>query len=280
MPSKTAYKFLASVLGSEGSEALEKACGRIPDLDTVLLPRSVLAWLNFLAPHGFEGKIPGTESTLKLQKDENGYAGEVVWNGNKYLYKDANLYKIAAAIALAIGAKAKEVNPEFKTDDLTILGKSIDMLVKTHAANEQLRKAEPPGRVAAGQKPLAPVPAGPPTSAKTGGSSVQAVPQPVSGQVDPKAIKLPGMGKKTVKPAIKLPSLKIGKSELSAVCNICGEGQFNQNTFIGCTCLKVLAKSVKTEVKPDGLLLSFSNKWTLDDIDSLRTLIYGDDNER
>lgn len=293
--SQRAYDFLTATLGDSGSSALRKACERVPDLGTVMFPRAVMAWLNFIAPHGYEGAIPGTDGHLKFSKSEDRedgkeqYAGEVEWNGQTYSYQDANLYQIAAAVALAIGAKAKEVNPRLKADDLAALGKSVDVLVKAHAANEQLRKADLPGMTAKPKVQQGPTAPGAPVAPKIGAATMPKPPAPVGPAAPvpgataaaPAAPKLPvllGMGKKNpAATAPKLPSLKVGKSELNNLCSMCGERQFKGTKFAGCLCLRGLAKSVTSTEKPDGVLLSFGQSWDREDIESLMSLLRGDE---
>jgi hypothetical protein len=73
-----------------------------------------------------------------------------------------------------------------------------------------------------------------------------------------------------------LPGLKVTKSEMTAPCSICGVAQFKAASFVGCTCLKALAKSVKSEAKPDGAVLTFGKGWDDEDIEALRNLLRGD----
>lgn len=280
------YDFLTATLGQEGSAALKKACDRVPDLGALMFPRAVMAWISFVAPRGYEGSIPGTDGFLKFSKTEDSaestkeqYAGEVTFNGNTYTYSNASLYQIAAAVALAIGAKAKEVNPKLKADELVSLGKSVDVLVKAHAANEQLRKADQTGATAKPKAQQGPVAPGAPQPPKVGGATLPKPPQPVGppdapGAAVAKPPKLPGMGKK-LQP--KLPALKVGKSELATPCSICGETQFSGNKFSGCVCLRALAKSVTSSEKPDGVLLTFGSTWDREDIESLMHLLRGDE---
>jgi hypothetical protein len=290
--SERAYNFLTATLGHEGSVALRKACERVHDLGTVMFPRAVLAWLSFVAPHGYQGPIPGTDGFLRFSKSEDSeqgtgkeqYAGEVTWNGQTYTYTDASLYQIAAAVALAIGAKAKEVSAKLKPEELASLGKSVDVLVKAHAANEQLRKADLPGATARPKGQQGPAAPGAPVPPKVGGATAPRLPSPVGpaapatptpGAAGAKVPKLPGVGKKN--PAPKLPALKVGKSELSNLCSMCGRGQFTGKKFTGCVCLRALAKSVTSTEKPDGVLLTFGNAWDREDIESLMNLLRGDE---
>lgn len=64
-------------------------------------------------------------------------------------------------------------------------------------------------------------------------------------------------GKLPKPPTFKAPSLKIGKTESSKVCDVCEGSQFSNNKFTGCICFRDLAKSIKTTAYSDGYALDF-----------------------
>lgn len=65
------------------------------------------------------------------------------------------------------------------------------------------------------------------------------------------------------KPAkLKIPSLKIGKSESERVCNICGGKQFSNNKFIGCICFRSESPLIKTFTYSDGYVLEFGKDFS------------------
>lgn len=82
------------------------------------------------------------------------------------------------------------------------------------------------------------------------------LPTPQQGPIGPTApMKQPANA--VAKPAKKLPSLAVGKSEADQACDMCGGHQFEGNKFRGCICFRELSKSVTTTAYGDGYVLTF-----------------------
>ncbi len=148
----TPARFIRSVLGPSGAQALQKAVDRQPDLSTALFPRAVMAWLAMVAPVGFQGMIPGSAFGIEFTKSEgevislDSYRGSIQVKGHRYQFKDANLYHIAALIASALGEEDIQDTSNLKDIEIARLGKSLDQLVIARAVAEsqhyeELRKS-------------------------------------------------------------------------------------------------------------------------------------------
>lgn len=133
------YKFLVGILGVEGATALRRAGERSEEVENVLVPRSILAWLNSVESH--EGEIPGIENTyVSFQKSEKKYSGSISLGEEVYEFQDVDTCHVASAVAVAIGVDGDRQHPNLKDLDLVRLGKSVDLLVRAHALSEQLSK--------------------------------------------------------------------------------------------------------------------------------------------
>ena len=229
---KTAYRFLAGVLGTDGAKALGRAVTRQPELATVLIPRTVLGWLGMQKSDQYEGAIPGiANSYLSFTKTESGWTGAVsdTKSNNVHAFSGKNTYSLAATICAAIGFS--QSSTDMSDASIVRLGKSIDALLKAHDLTERLSKTELPGRT---HKP----------TEQTGPEEPEA-PQKQP-QMKPKP-KLP-----------KLPTLKVEKAESGKECPECGGKRFMDDRFVGCMCWRDLAKSIKTVAYADGYVLEFS----------------------
>jgi hypothetical protein len=124
-------QFLDSVLGENGSLAIQRAIEKNPSFNNILVPRVLLSWINNISNYGFEGKVPGTNETfLVLEKTENGLDGAVTIDEKLFTFNNSSLIHVAAAIGVALNSKISG-NEDFNEKDLEVLGKNIDILVKT-----------------------------------------------------------------------------------------------------------------------------------------------------
>lgn len=135
-------EFLDSVLGIDGAKALKKAVDRAPVLDSVLIPRTIVAWLNTAIRLGYEGEVPGlSNSYIKLTKRENVLDGLVTIGNTTYPFEAASLTHVAAAVGVALGVSLKPIDEMLKGTELSLLGKSIDLLVQARICSEELSKS-------------------------------------------------------------------------------------------------------------------------------------------
>lgn len=138
-----ASSFMSSVLGPEGSQALQKAASRAPELEAALLPRTIMAWLNVHGRGDFQGAIPGVNDTyLKFVRKNERYSGHISIGDGLYCFGNASTIHLGASIAVAIGADGDRLKPQLKDLDIKRLGKNIDLLVKARVAHSELRKAQ------------------------------------------------------------------------------------------------------------------------------------------
>lgn len=125
-------QFLQAVVGPDGAQALAKAAERAAELDQVIFPRAVVAWLENIAPFGFEGNVPGVEDAkFRFAKSEKGFDGMVTLNGELHQFEDASIDHLAGCVAVALGLDHERMDSRAKPQQLVKLGKSIDLLVKT-----------------------------------------------------------------------------------------------------------------------------------------------------
>ena len=239
--------FLSRILGVDGSEAMARAVDRHEPLESVLLPRAILSWIKAVGPFGHDGSIPGVaDSHLKFSKNEEGFAGSVNIYDFVYEFEKASVFHLASSLALALDVDPTGIG--IKDLDIERLGKSIDMLVKATIVKEELAKVKAPEQAGGAASPIQPI---------------QAVaPAPVA-PATPKMAEAPKMAK----PKVKLPipsKIKVTKSEMSYKCGLCGRGSFLDSTYVGCSCLAELAKSVHSDTVTNELTLG--DDWDKDSI--------------
>ena len=147
-------QFLVSIVGSEGASALKKACDRSPAIESILVPRAVVAWLGLVSE--FEGDLPGVPGVhVALQKSDETYSGSVTIGSTPYVLDKASVLHAGSAISVALGLDADQFDPDVRDLDLVRLGKSIDLLVKAHCASMQVEENE------ALEKAISAIPPGP-----------------------------------------------------------------------------------------------------------------------
>lgn len=122
--------FLRAVLGTAGAKALIKATDQAIELEAAIFPRTITAWLEALAPFGFEGVVPGTTNGFTLVKSEAGYQGQITLNNALHQFSGATLFYVAGCVAAALSLEPETLNPLTKSENLIRLGRSIDLLVK------------------------------------------------------------------------------------------------------------------------------------------------------
>lgn len=127
--------FLESVLGVGGAAALSKAVSKAPSIENILLPRTIISWLTVAGQIQYNGSIPGiNDSRMSLTKTDFGWNGSIEVSGVEYQLDSADLCKVGAHIAVAIGAD-EGIDPSVKTVDIAKLGKTIDLLIKARVVN-------------------------------------------------------------------------------------------------------------------------------------------------
>lgn len=240
-------RFLKAVLGEDGATALQKAALRSETLESLLIPRTVLAWLGLAARSEYRGQIPGVANTyISFKKNEDGFDGEISVVDEIYAFNKASLYHVAASVAVSMGADKEKASPDLKDVDLTRLGKSIDLLVKARAVTRELlnKRAEKAPKKKAVRQDLM-------DGQATLEKSLAATPKK----------RLP---RATNKPVL---SLRLSEQQLESKCPVCACAQVNGGRFVGCMCFRALSKSVKVEKEGKTLCLTFGSGWDRDSVE-------------
>lgn len=223
-------KFLTAILGDDGAKALEKSIERTPILGNALVPRAILAWIKNI--ESFNGAIPGLDNKIEFKKNESGWTGEIDINSHLHKFENVSVLNVVSAISMAIGFNGEYTAEGIRNLDLNKLGKSLDVLVKSKEVikkskkkteDEDLEKIEAPGKTAAPIAPAAPI-------ATDQAPAIKPAEKPAVAKM-PKA---PKQG----------ATVSLTRSEMDHPCSMCGNTQFKDNEFIGCTCFSSLKKSV------------------------------------
>jgi hypothetical protein len=247
-------KFLDRILGP-GYKALGPLLKT--GLEGVIVARSTIAWLRE-APLGDLNC-----GVLLLSKSESGISGVIEFEGDDYIFSDASEEHATAAIISSLGLSLDK--SVVKDLDLAKLGATLDLLVKS--VNKE-KGVEKPG-VGAYAKPLKPKLPEPildqPPQIKTKGkvSSIPSI-KPLQQKPDPRAMLPPTL---PITPGV--PKIKLSEKEMGKKCGVCGKAQTDGVKFTGCSCLKGLAKSVRSLKVKDGVLLSFGPEWEIEAIETL-----------
>lgn len=259
-------QFLIDVLGADAARALAKAASRSEHLAQMIVPRTILAMLD--AVPAFTGTVPGFDDcSFTYAKSEKGFTGNVTVGEDFYKFEDANIFHVAGALATAMSLDTLMFTTGRNTE-LQRLGKSIDVMAKSHFVGQQMEKAEKTKCEVCGGKgdkhndrlvagavlkcrnaklekkamgegagknagPVAPAAPVAPTANASPASTQQKLPKA------PASAQLP----KPPKP-VTSSTVKLTRSELARPCPVCAGRQVNDGKFTGCMCFRALAKSV------------------------------------
>ena len=207
--------FLKAVIGNTGLEALKKAASLSNVSENVVFARVLLSWLQLRSRYGFNADLPGTNNHLRLKKNSLGYTGVLTLPNQTVPFVNDPLERVAAWLSLSLGT----IEPLGKKDFSTLhrLGKSVDLLVKTHYITSNLKKAPVKApieeKVAKPIKPVEPV-------------------APVAIQSKEQTAQL--SLNKQEKP---LTPFKLKTTDFKIKCKDCGEPLFKDMKWIGCMCL-------------------------------------------
>ena len=226
------------------------------------MPRAVWAWISTVGKLGWEGELPGVENSyFSLNKNENSYDGALTIQNELVTFEGADALHVAASVGVALGIEVDPISEQLKKKDLTNLGKSIDLLVKTEIIKKLKKQKElnkkddlPAGSPGPAHKPAAPFEPEKPVKASKQVSS--------QGQIPKSNL------------ALGQHQIRVSKAELEKKCEECGEVQTKsedegKREFVGCLCYKELSKNIKIESIQDGYLLKFDDL----DEDAISSLI-------
>lgn len=254
--------FLSEVLGEIGYKAILKTP---PILAPVVIPRSIIGWVQLSAEKGYEGQIPGVDNSyISLQKKEDGLHGAITVSDGLVVFEKASSFHVAATLSTSLEINLPEISDNLKKKDLSELGRAIDLMLKTQVVN--LHKKAVVGR---------PGPQDPPTAPKAphGATKASNAPVPMTnltvgqGQQDQakQLVDQQGQGESS--------KLKLTEAESHKECPVCKKKHFKDKKFEGCECLKELSKHVKTEKTPDGYFLVFDRVLNSETLEALVTLL-------
>lgn len=248
-------QFLLGTLGTEGYAALAKAVARYPDLQEILVPRTILSFIASVQELSYKGSIPGIpNSVIALTK-----SGGII-NDTYYTDLDANPYTMAAHLAILLGAQDEsKLAKNVKNIDLTRLGKTIDLIVKSRLLRS-VAKTDLPVPHAAPVQHQGPVGHEPPIK-----PVVPIIKKPKQAKPRPK--------RASVSATAGLPDLKVSKSDAYVPCELCAQPQFRADGgFYGCLCMRGLAPFVVIKSEPEYYTIQFGPEWSQDAANTLSDL--------
>ena len=235
-------QFLSAILGTHGVEVLQKAADCLPDLEAIIVPRTVIAYLEVAQRLGYEGDIPGTEATIEK--------GELCIADDRYAM-DTDFLRAASALTLAVAGDIRI--PE------TLEPKRVARLCKGVAA---LSKAKFLARIRVLEDSARDSSASTSNSVSVSNGKVSisisetsaAAEDSQSGELEKDGLAMPGkaapMGapkpptlptpqKKAPGVGAKPPLMRsevFRKSELMKSCKACGQTQLRGRQMVGCLC--------------------------------------------
>lgn len=271
------HSFLKAVLGADAAGALRKAAERSESLTTVLGARAVVGWLSLASRWGYEGEVPGLPgSFLRFAKSESTdlFDGEVRFGKDLYKFEQVDLPHVAAGLSVALGAD-QAPDEDLKDTDLVSLGKNIDLLLKTQLvkSEESSGSCECDGCEMSGctcdchekslEKGGTTAPGAPASQTKPAG--------PVGGGFTAPTAKAPSRSKK------KSFGAKLTMSQATSKCSVCDEPQFAGDKFVGCYCIRDLAKHAQVVGSSgQGYALDFDpDFWHQSDVALLMDIVEG-----
>lgn len=293
------HSFIKAVLGDEAAAALKKAADRSEALSTVLGARTIVGWLGLAASYGYDGEVPGLPgSYLRFEKSEDDlFVGEVRLGKNTYEFQGVDLPHVAAGLSVALGAD-QVPDDDLRDADLAALGQNIDLLLKTQVlksatsteddeiagvayAPKREKKCSTCGEALSEDgdcddcqsKGLADPGGGLEKAGGTtapGEAATQKPPAgPVGGGFTAPRSKQPSRNKKAF-------GTKLTASQASSKCSVCGEAQFRGDLFLGCFCLRDLAKHATAEMDGSGFHVTFNPEyWSKEDVALLMDIVEG-----
>lgn len=263
------YSFLKAVLGTDGASSLKKAADKYGELEGAIVPRAIMAWLGLAARSDFEGGLPGVDdSYLDFTKNEDGtYSGSIAIGEGIFPFQNANVFHLAASIALSLGASLETDN--LKDVDMVKLGKSIDVLVKAKYVDTEVLAKALPGPAHAPSVRGAPRPPSPPQKQ----IDKPELPANQKPKQAPKEAPIPKH--KIPKLKVKLPkttakSFDIPEKAIKKECKECGLPLVKNERFVGCLCFRDMARYVSLTKTEGGYSIAFGK--TLDE-DAIATVL-------
>lgn len=124
--------FLQAILGNDGLKTIKNTIDHFPSITNVIIPRSIVSWVSTASQVSYDGIIPGiNNSNISLAKNGGNFDGSISMGDGVYNFDNESVLHIAAALGIALGVKDCKVDPMLKGQDLSKLGKSLDLLIKS-----------------------------------------------------------------------------------------------------------------------------------------------------
>jgi hypothetical protein len=223
---------LNTLLGTAGLQALETLL-KSEDLASFIIPKAVVSWLQ-KAEYG-SLSLDGFDS---LKKTGYGYSGTTKVGNLDYVFDKVTEQQVAAIVSVRL---EKTMSPLVKEIDLARLSKTIDLLVKAQKP-AKIEPVEAKVAVDGPKKPQEPMPPVAPNETVYSNKNVVQ------------------------------KSFMVSEKDSKTKCKLCGKGQFKDNKFSGCVCVRSLAKSVDTKLVGSKYKLTFGNDLGEDEILTIYSL--------
>jgi hypothetical protein len=232
--------FLIGIIGPEGQRVVERLCKNSPELESVLIPRALMSWISVLSNlEKFEGSIPGVNgSELKFIKNNKTFDGQIKIKESLSKFENDSILKLAATIAVGLNMDVEGISKGVDRNRLAVLGKTLDLITKSKFIADH----------------------------KTDATLQLSEKDPI------KQFKtIP-----SIKKQVLLKNINISLEEMAKYCSICGLKQFNNFNFIGCNCLKAMAKSTITEKINNGCRITLKGKeWDNEALSAFLKIVKG-----
>lgn len=129
-------KFLVSVLGDKGFDALERMCKNDNSLYSFLEIRTILSWINNImeVKDDYKDKIPGFPlSQIELKKNiDNTYSSNISLNDSNYSIERTDLLSVVSAIGIAFGIEFDNLSKNSSSSSMKNIGQALDLLTKVN----------------------------------------------------------------------------------------------------------------------------------------------------
>jgi hypothetical protein len=224
---------------------------------------------------GHAGQLPGLlEGRILLR-----------WGKHVYDFENQDITHIAAALSCALEVD-RPVAKSLRDGDLLALGENIDLLVKTNllakeesAADDKslrcpdcattdvdvLYNGQPSESYHCREKKCGKRWRDSKKFEAPGGHASQ---KPPAGFQEPEG--------QTGKSPSRNRKVSLTRSQAATKCSVCDAPQFSGDVFVGCFCLRDLAKHADAEATGQGFTVSFGPEWSKQDVSVFMDIVGGE----
>jgi hypothetical protein len=280
-------EFVKSILGDHGFEAMRRASFKMPEITNAIPAQTILSWVEAAARTEFNGKVPSTDNTFSIAKNDKGYT--VTLDGNSAHIE--HVTQAATIIADLLGF-SPDGSPTLRKSQVDQLSKTIGELAQLSlikaggvqargkaanalppsGANEQVAKQTQPmtqtkatsiPKMGSGAGPTKPQTAPPPMP--KAGMTAEAPSNKTSTKVNVGGAKPPKPP--TMKSEPRVAAFELAKAH--GGCPRCNARTFSGEKFVGCGCFGDLAKSTYSKRVEQGYVVFFNYQWDSNSIQKL-----------